>query len=123
MGAEVLQPFSEFVADVSHELRTPLTAMLTWAGLLRTELEVRRERGQAPTMVLTGRSQEIALAKGAVRPLLPYCHWLLVFAAVAEAERAELMRLDRVDSETMRPPQTDARRSSLLTTRSRCWIK
>ena len=35
------------------------------------------------------------------------------------AFRAALMRLVRVDSETMRPPQTEAIRSSLLTTRSR----
>ena len=35
------------------------------------------------------------------------------------AFRAALMRLVRVDSETIRPPQTEAIRSSLLTTRSR----
>ena len=35
------------------------------------------------------------------------------------ALRAALMRLVRVESDTMRPPQTDAIRSSLLTTRSR----
>src|SRR5437762_1560144 len=33
--------------------------------------------------------------------------------------RAALMRLPKVDSETIRPPQTEASRSSLLTTRSR----
>ena len=35
------------------------------------------------------------------------------------ALRAALMRLVRVESDTIRPPQTDAMRSSLLTTRSR----
>ena len=35
------------------------------------------------------------------------------------AFRAALMRLVRVESDTIRPPQTEAMRSSLLTTRSR----
>jgi hypothetical protein len=35
------------------------------------------------------------------------------------AFRAALMRLVSVESETLRPPQTEAMRSSLLTTRSR----
>ena len=35
------------------------------------------------------------------------------------ARRSELMRLVSVDSDTIRPPQTEAMRSSLLTTRSR----
>ena len=35
------------------------------------------------------------------------------------ARRAALIRLVNVESDTMRPPQTDAMRSSLLTTRSR----
>ena len=35
------------------------------------------------------------------------------------ARRAALIRLARVDSETIRPPQTEASKSSLLTTRSR----
>ena len=35
------------------------------------------------------------------------------------ALRAALMRLVRVESDTIRPPQTEAMRSSLLTTRSR----
>ena len=35
------------------------------------------------------------------------------------ARRAALMRLVKVDSDTIRPPQTDAMRSSLLTMRSR----
>ena len=38
------------------------------------ELEVRRERGQAPTMVLSGRSRDIALAKGGARVLLSLTH-------------------------------------------------
>ena len=43
-------------------------------GINWRELEVRRERGQAPTMVLTGRSEAIARAKGASRVLLPPPH-------------------------------------------------
>ena len=35
------------------------------------------------------------------------------------ALRAALMRLVKVESDTIRPPQIEARRSSLLTTRSR----
>ena len=41
----------------------------------------------------------------------------------AIASRAALIRLVRVESETIRPPQTPAIRSSLLTTRSRLSIK
>src|SRR6266436_10358434 len=43
-------------------LGTGLSMGVNWR-----ELEVRRERGQAPVMVLTGRTQAIALAKGASR--------------------------------------------------------
>jgi len=43
-------------------------------GVNWRELEVRRERGQAPTMVLTGRSQAIARAKGASRVLISLTH-------------------------------------------------
>ena len=39
------------------------------------------------------------------------------------AFRAALMRLVKVDSETIRPSQTEAIRSSLLTTRSRFRIR
>ena len=39
------------------------------------------------------------------------------------ALRAALMRLNSADSDTMRPCHTEASRSSLLTTRSRCRIK
>ena len=39
------------------------------------------------------------------------------------ALRAALMRLVRVESDTIRPPQTEAMRSSLLTTRSRFSIR
>ena len=39
------------------------------------------------------------------------------------AFRAALMRLVRVESETIRPPQTEAMRSSFLTTRSRFSIR
>jgi phosphopantetheinyl transferase (holo-ACP synthase) len=35
---------------------------------------VRRERGQAPTMELSGRSREIALAKGGRQVLLSLTH-------------------------------------------------
>ena len=43
-------------------------------GVNWRELEVRRERGQAPTMVLTGRSRDIAFAKGGSRVLLSLTH-------------------------------------------------
>jgi holo-[acyl-carrier protein] synthase len=43
-------------------------------GVNWRELEVRRERGQAPTMVLTGRSEAIARAKGGSRILLSLTH-------------------------------------------------
>ena len=39
------------------------------------------------------------------------------------ALRVALIRLSRVESDTIRPPQTEAIRSSLLTTRSRFWIR
>jgi phosphopantetheinyl transferase (holo-ACP synthase) len=38
------------------------------------ELEVRRERGQAPVLVLSGRSREIGLARGGRRMLLALTH-------------------------------------------------
>lgn len=50
-------------------LGTGLSLGVNWL-----ELEVRRERGQAPTMVLTGRSEAIARAKGASRVLLSLTH-------------------------------------------------
>jgi holo-[acyl-carrier protein] synthase len=43
-------------------------------GVQWRELEVRRERGEAPTMVLTGRCRAIALAKGARRVLVSLTH-------------------------------------------------
>jgi holo-[acyl-carrier protein] synthase len=43
-------------------------------GVNWRELEVRRERGQAPVMVLSGRSKAIARAKGATRVLLSLSH-------------------------------------------------
>ena len=50
-------------------LGTGLSMGVNWR-----ELEVRRERGQAPTMVLTGRAKAIARAKGASRVLLSLSH-------------------------------------------------
>ena len=50
-------------------LGTGLSMGVSWR-----ELEVRRERGQAPTMALTGRSEAIARAKGASRILLSLTH-------------------------------------------------
>ena len=50
-------------------LGTGLSMGVNWR-----ELEVRRERGQAPTMVLSGRTQAIARAKGASRVLLSLSH-------------------------------------------------
>src|SRR5574341_1936755 len=43
-------------------------------GVNWRELEVRRERGQAPTLVLTGRSRAIGEAKGGHRVLLTLTH-------------------------------------------------
>ncbi len=43
-------------------------------GVNWRELEVRRERGEAPTMVLSGRCRAIAQAKGAQRVLLSLSH-------------------------------------------------
>ncbi len=50
-------------------LGTGLSMGVNWR-----ELEVRRERGQAPVMVLSGRSKAIARAKGASRVLLSLSH-------------------------------------------------
>ena len=50
-------------------LGTGLSMGVNWR-----ELEVCRARGQAPTMVLTGRSAAIARAKGASRVLLSLTH-------------------------------------------------
>jgi len=43
-------------------------------GVKWREMEVRRERGEAPTMVLSGRCRAIALAKGAGHVLLSLTH-------------------------------------------------
>lgn len=43
-------------------------------GVRWRELEVRRERGEAPTMVLSGRCRAIALAQGARRVLVSLTH-------------------------------------------------
>jgi holo-[acyl-carrier protein] synthase len=43
-------------------------------GINWRELEVRRERGQAPVMVLSGRCRALAQAKGAGRVLLSLSH-------------------------------------------------
>ncbi len=43
-------------------------------GVRWRELEVRRERGQAPTMVLSGRSRGIARARGGDRVLISLTH-------------------------------------------------
>ena len=43
-------------------------------GIKWQELEVRRERGQAPVMVLSGRCQALAQAKGAGSVLLSLTH-------------------------------------------------
>jgi len=43
-------------------------------GIRWSELEVRRERGQAPTLVLSGRSREIGRARGGDRMLLALTH-------------------------------------------------
>src|SRR5213596_1675358 len=43
-------------------------------GISWRELEVKRERGGPPMMILTGRSREIARARGADRMLLALTH-------------------------------------------------
>ncbi len=43
-------------------------------GVRWRELEVRRERGQAPTLVLSGRSREIGRARGGRRMLVTLTH-------------------------------------------------
>jgi len=43
-------------------------------GVSWREMEVRRERGQAPTMVLSGRCRAIALTRGGERVLLSLTH-------------------------------------------------
>ncbi len=43
-------------------------------GVSWREMEVRREQGEAPTMVLSGRCHAIALAQGAPRVLLSLTH-------------------------------------------------
>ena len=43
-------------------------------GISWRELEVRRERGQAPVLVLSGRSREIGLARGGSHMLLALTH-------------------------------------------------
>ena len=50
-------------------LGTGLRLGVTW-----TELEVRRERGGPPVLVLSGRSRELARARGAERMLLALTH-------------------------------------------------
>ena len=54
---------------VMKALGTGLRMGVTWR-----EVEVRRERGEAPTMVLTGRTAAIAQAKGASRILVSLTH-------------------------------------------------
>lgn len=54
---------------VMKALGTGLRMGVTWR-----EMEVRRERGEAPTMVLTGRTAAIARAKGASRILVSLTH-------------------------------------------------
>lgn len=50
-------------------LGTGLSMGVSWR-----ELEVRRERGQAPTMALSGRSAAIAQSRGATRVLVSLTH-------------------------------------------------
>jgi len=54
---------------VMKALGTGLRMGVTWR-----EAEVRRERGEAPTMVLTGRTAAIARARGASRILVSLTH-------------------------------------------------
>ena len=66
-------------------------------GINWRELEVQRERGQAPTLVLSGRSREIGLRRGGRRMLLALTH-------DGDYALAQAMLVDDDDSDPIRQP-------------------
>src|SRR5215472_15702588 len=71
-------------------------------GVNWRELEVRRERGQAPTLVLSGRSREIGVARGGRRMLLALTH-------EGDYALAQAMLVDDDDSDATVPLHPPAR--------------
>src|SRR5262249_45294416 len=72
-------------------------------GIRWSELEVRRERGQAPTLVLSGRSREIGRARGGDRMRLAPTHG-------RDSARAQAMMLaDAADADAIRDAAAGAR--------------
>jgi holo-[acyl-carrier protein] synthase len=66
-------------------------------GVSWRELEVRRERGQAPVLVLSGRSRELSLARGGRRMLLALTH-------EGDYALAQAMLVDDEPGERVAPP-------------------
>jgi len=66
-------------------------------GINWRELEVQRERGQAPTLVLSGRSREIGLRRGGRRMLLALTH-------DGDYALAQAMLVDDDDPDPIRQP-------------------
>ncbi len=61
-------------------------------GVRWRELEVRRERGQAPVLVLSGRCREVGLARGGCRMLLALTHdgdYAMAQAVLVDDEAAD----------------------------------
>jgi holo-[acyl-carrier protein] synthase len=71
-------------------------------GVNWRELEVRRERGQAPTLVLSGRSREIGRARGGERMLLALTH-------EGDYALAQAMLVDDDGTDATPPPRAPAR--------------
>lgn len=67
-------------------------------GVSWRELEVRRERGRAPTLVLSGRSREIGLARGGRFMLLALTH-------EGDYALAQAMLVDDDDGADTNPPR------------------
>jgi holo-[acyl-carrier protein] synthase len=75
-------------------------------GVRWRELEVRRERGQAPVLMLSGRCRELALGQGADRMLLALSHdgdYALAQAMLVTPEGADVT----APAQTSAPIETD----------------
>lgn len=66
-------------------------------GIRWQELEVRREPGQAPVLILSGRSREIGLTRGGSRVLLALTH---------DGDYAMAQAMLVADSDPLSPPAT-----------------